>query len=441
MKARRALYRDSLAAFGVCVTFLTLGFVQTARASQVDPEYGTDGIAKTTMPDSSRAGEMVQLDSGKTLAIGTREGDDVDCAEFYSARFDGNGVPDLTYGGTGFVFGAVGCEIPSSAVAAPGDRTVIGTESVDTRCASLLRIGSNGDPEAWSGGSPARIKLCDGPDQGQKGNILNDVQRDKAARYVVAGRAQWGGRKSLGYIYRIKANGTRDTSFGNKRGQVRFFPENPGSSFSGVDVVKPSGSELFAAGSFANKTMVVKLRQDGSRARNFGKNGVFTLDLDRNSDCFCTQVFGMARDKQGRVTVAATTHRRDKSGSVSNFQLTLFRVTRAGTLDRSFGNNGTSKLLSGSDFTGGAMTVQSDGRIVVAGSLESSSLFQFTVARFLPGGKLDPSFFGDGTFESVGGDLGGFATDVVKDSLGRLLASGGRSDGVAGTAAIVKIIP
>jgi uncharacterized delta-60 repeat protein len=67
-----------------------------------------------------------------------------------------------------------------------------------------------------------------------------------------------------------------------------------------------------------------------------------------------------------------------------------------GTFDRSFGKGGRVVFnLPGEHFGPTAMAVQPDGRIVVAGSLADGMPYpggRAVVVRFLPSGKLDPSF-------------------------------------------------
>jgi uncharacterized delta-60 repeat protein len=411
---------------------------QPESAASIDTDFGTAGVADLTLPDASRADHVVGLSSGKLVAVGVLQ--QGPCAGYYSARFTSDGAPDLAYGDGGQASGTVGCEIPSAALALPHDRVLIGTENVSSPCASLIRLAPNGDKETWPSGAGAKTTICVGPGTGQRGNVVNDVQTDPLTRVVAAGRAQWGSRRSKGYVFRLKGNGMPDRSFG-KNGQVQFFPKRKGSSFSDVSAIRANETNLVAAGSFGNKTMVAKLREDGSRARGYGNNGIFTIDLDRNSGCLCTRVFDMTRDSHGRTTVASVTSKRDASGNQSNNQLTLFRVTRSGQLDRSFGNNGIVRLKSENyDFVGGSMISQPNGKLLVSGSVEGPGVFQFTVFRFNIEGDPDQSFFDDGIFESEGGLLGGYATDLLWDH-GGFVASGGTSDGEVGTASLVRFLP
>ena len=79
----------------------------------------------------------------------------------------------------------------------------------------------------------------------------------------------------------------------------------------------------------------------------------------------------------------------------------LLRVTAAGALDASFGSGGVTMWTPGSGEGGvRGLAIQSDGRIVAAGSTEFGA--RETLARFLPSGQPDPSF-----------GAGGFVTTLV----------------------------
>lgn len=106
----------------------------------------------------------------------------------------------------------------------------------------------------------------------------------------------------------------------------------------------------------------------------------------------------------------------------------------AGRLDRGFGHDGrvVARLSDGrSPDVANAVAVQPDGRIVVAGSSRIRGRGEeLTVARFLPNGRLDRSFAGDGVqrfgFSSRGVREG--ATDIALQPDGKIVVVGGSED-------------
>lgn len=99
----------------------------------------------------------------------------------------------------------------------------------------------------------------------------------------------------------------------------------------------------------------------------------------------------------------------------------FMRLNRDGSLDPTFGTNGTTRAFT----TAGSlelrgMVLQPDGRFVAAGAMNGDVL----VARFTPGGSLDPTFSGDGWATVDLGDFYNRAAAVALDHLGRIVVGG-----------------
>lgn len=105
--------------------------------------------------------------------------------------------------------------------------------------------------------------------------------------------------------------------------------------------------------------------------------------------------YGVTLQSDGRIVVAGIGN---DGGSVAF----LARYTTAGVLDTTFGGDGIVTLPVGSDneFTG--VAIQPDGRIVAAGTIWSPN--RILVARFTSSGALDTTFNGTGsrTFDGLG---------------------------------------
>jgi uncharacterized delta-60 repeat protein len=112
-------------------------------------------------------------------------------------------------------------------------------------------------------------------------------------------------------------------------------------------------------------------------------------------------------------------------GTTDNFQIAtqVFGVARFlpnGSLDSTFGNRG-SAMAAFTDFinTPNAVAIQPDGKIVVAGEMQTSddSINRFAIARFNPNGSLDTTFGSGGkvTTEFFSVTSGGVreAADVI----------------------------
>src|SRR5687767_12454370 len=99
-------------------------------------------------------------------------------------------------------------------------------------------------------------------------------------------------------------------------------------------------------------------------------------------------------------------------------------VAAPGDLDPSFNGTGVvaTSISDASDVING-VAVQTDGKIVVAGSTIIGSSLDFAVARYNPNGTLDTSFSMDGKLTT---DFGGFdyALDVAVQADGKIVAVG-----------------
>src|SRR4029079_2637604 len=115
------------------------------------------------------------------------------------------------------------------------------------------------------------------------------------------------------------------------------------------------------------------------------------------------------------------------SGTGNDFA--VVRYNPDGSLDTTFDGDGKLTTDFGAAFNNdvaSAITVQPDGKILVAGSGSSfsASNSDFAVARYNPDGSLDTSFAGVGKFTFGLGGFNDFASDVVLQPDGKILIAG-----------------
>ena len=118
----------------------------------------------------------------------------------------------------------------------------------------------------------------------------------------------------------------------------------------------------------------------------------------------------VAIDSHGRIVVAGTV-----AGLGGGGGFALARYRRSGSLDPSFGSGGKVVTDFGRYDAADAVAIDSQGRIVVAGSVRlpdpPRDNFAFALARYTPDGSLDPSFSGDGKLTT---DFGGLPTTPTR---------------------------
>ena len=119
-------------------------------------------------------------------------------------------------------------------------------------------------------------------------------------------------------------------------------------------------------------------------------------------------------------------------GAIALIALFTHPVAAApGDLDLSFGGTGkVSTALGGGDDRGNSVAVQSDGKIVVAGSsYDGSSNIDFALVRYNPNGSLDPSFNGTGKVTTAIGNGDDYGSSVAVAPDGKIIVAGSSYNG------------
>ncbi len=156
-------------------------------------------------------------------------------------------------------------------------------------------------------------------------------------------------------------------------------------------LVQPDG-KLVIAGNTQGKTgtdfLVSRYNVDGTLDSGFGKGGFTTTDFSRNSDS--AQAVALQPGTNGKIVVGGSTSRQVGS-PYSYFALTRYNAN--GSLDTTFGKKGQVVTDLGTSGAAWGMAVQSDGKIILAGSRSG----QLTLVRYTSTGALDSTFGSGGT--------------------------------------------
>jgi uncharacterized delta-60 repeat protein len=155
---------------------------------------------------------------------------------------------------------------------------------------------------------------------------------------------------------------------------------------------------------------------DGDLDPTFGNGGAAITDFATTDD----YAYSVAVQPDGKIIAVG------QSGIYPLFHAALVRYLPDGSLDATFGSGGkvTADLDAGGDQLI-AVALQSDGKIVAAGALIHDN-FQtaFLVARFLPGGSLDPTFGDHGKVITRLGDSSAAAHALVVQPDGKIVLAG-----------------
>ena len=166
----------------------------------------------------------------------------------------------------------------------------------------------------------------------------------------------------------------------------------------GRSVTVQADGKVLVAGYSHNGTdfdfALTRYNADGSLDTSFGSGGMVTTAIGAGLDA----AYSVTVQTDGKILVAGESH----NGTDKDFA--LVRYNTAGTLDASFGTGGVvTTAIGAGDDSAQSVTVQTDGKVVVAGNSHNGSDFDFALARYNSDGSLDTSF---GTGGKVTTDIG-----------------------------------
>ena len=180
--------------------------------------------------------------------------------------------------------------------------------------------------------------------------------------------------------------------------------------------------------STASRILVNRFLADGSADTSCNGTGEF---IDTVNDAVASDVVVLS---DGSFVIAGTIQINNKGA------LFVAKFTNTCSFDATFGNNGVATYSAGDGTSARALTVQTDGKIIVVGdeypTVSDSNDQRILVARFSAAGIIDNSFGINGRFISTANQKGQ-AQDVVIDSSGRVIFTGSIVGTVAPDAAII----
>jgi uncharacterized delta-60 repeat protein len=320
------------------------------------------------------------------------------------------GDPDLTFGTGGRVttpFAGSAESAEAVAVLADGRTLVAGTTVRADGDFLLVRYTAAGalDPTFGSGGKVTT-------DFGVTADTAKAMGLQNDGKIVIAGTTTGVNGSDIA-LARYLPDGMLDVGFGTGgRVSTNLLGTDEGQAVA----VQADGAILVVGRRFTGsrwEVAVVRYLPTGAVDASFGTGGV-TIAGDLSASLSGNAV---VVQPDGRIVVAGYTG----AGS-----FLLLRFTAAGLLDSGFGAGGkATTAVSSSELTGNAVALQSDGKIVVAGSgTVAGPQLQIALARYSSAGALDATFgFGGTTFTGVGAHDAS-ARGLLIQSDGRVLVTG-----------------
>ena len=143
--------------------------------------------------------------------------------------------------------------------------------------------------------------------------------------------------------------------------------------------------------------------------------------------------YAVAIDHHGRIVLAGATLSDEPD-------IALARFTPGGALDPTFGQGGKVTTDLGGDEYAFDLAIQDDGGILVVGERRARSTDRMVVERYRPNGTLDPGFANDGTALTSFGRRFQSASAVAISAEGRIVVAGSTSNGITSRSALARYV-
>lgn len=226
-------------------------------------------------------------------------------------------------------------------------------------------------------------------DIGENDDLGMDVEVQPDGRIIVAGTSSNVDGTDSGFgLIRYNPDGSLDTTFDTDGKVTTSF----GTSYDLASAITLQvDGKIVAAGHAHTGTDVdfalARYNSDGSLDTTFDQDGKVTTPISPDDD-YGTDII---LQPDGKILMTGLI-----SSPVNIHGFVLVRYNSDGSLDRTFGDEGMAR----SDFScvvwGQALTLQPDGKIIVAGSTCGIDGSDFALARYNSDGSLDTAFDQDG---------------------------------------------
>lgn len=217
-------------------------------------------------------------------------------------------------------------------------------------------------------------------------------------------------------VTRFNPNGSPDATFGNSGSVTTSIAGN--SIAQGVAIQSDGKIVVVGSTDVTQALIVVRYNADGSLDTSFGSGGIVNSFVGLG----VTSMNDVVIQADGKIIVVGDTRLRVDSA------LTLVRLNSDGSFDNSFEGDGVFIAPSSSaprPFSGKAVALQSDGKIVAAGAASTGTgVIDFAILRCNNDGSVDTTFGTDGVVVTDTDARVEAAEDVAIQPDGKIVAVG-----------------
>ena len=236
---------------------------------------------------------------------------------------------------------------------------------------------------------------------------------------VLAAGYTWNGSNYDFALARYNTNGTPDNSFSGDGRQTTDFSAGDDYAYS---LTIQNDGKIVLAGVADSNFAVARYNSDGSPDNSFSGGKVTTdFGFDDNAQSVAIQ-------SDGKIIVAGwSVNGVDDFTQQPISDFALVRYNSNGTPDNSFSGDGKLTTDFGYDDLAKAVTIQNDGKILVAGTRQvynqGDNTSEFALARYNTDGSPDNGFSGDGKqLTTINNNAYGNSIGIQKD--GKIIVGG-----------------
>jgi uncharacterized delta-60 repeat protein len=363
---------------------LTVRVVGTPGA--VDLAFGNSGRVFTPLGDKGELVDLLVLDDGSLLLVGTDDGDLV-----VVKLTAGTAIPDEDFGTDGIArhtATAGSFRVEAAALQDDGSLVVVGATLDDLSLLTVWRLLPDGslDEDGFAGGAVIPEPLE------ERASGATSVAIDSDGSLIVVGEVGPVGEgiNQEVAVLRLTSSGALDEDFGSAGMAVLAV----GGDSRPESVVIDAEGRIVLCGLYNgyHNAFIARLDSEGNPDTDFASTGFLRSTEDLPDACFA-----VLNHRDGYVVVG---YRGESALSESVF---IARIDADGDVDGDFGDEGSQDADLGSLHDHGRDgAVEADGSIVVAGDNDAGGGVLAALVRFTPEGELDTSFGGGDGVATVG---------------------------------------
>ncbi|MBK8979513.1 MAG: hypothetical protein IPM29_26735 [Planctomycetes bacterium] len=384
----------------------------------LDTTFGIGGKVTTPAPQWESANALAIDVYGRIVAAGQVRTPLYWTNDFVVVRYTPNGSLDTTFGSGGRVStDFVSSDDGASAVTIQADGGVIAVGSAGRRPfmvgstgqnwdIALARYSSNGNLDATFGTGGKVITDV----EGVTSDRADDIVAAQADGKIIAVGTRSDANGEDFALARFNHDGSLDPTFGDGGLVTTDFQQYNDEAFG---VALQADNRIVVVGrrrapGVYSGAILVRYEVDGSLDASFGSDGMVAVD----DEIYWGIAMGIQAD--GRIVV---------TGSNSDREFCVARHNTDGSEDTTFGIHGKVTTYVGSGARAYAVTIQGDGKIVVAGDVDGDVDQDFVLVRYNTNGSLDTTFGNSGKVTTdFGGSESAQALTIQAD--GKIVAGG-----------------